>query len=88
MFSSERYAAKFIAWLTGIPQFVEIPAPVTTTIFLAAANVLAIFCSCRSSCFPTSRTVIVAVFQGVAEQLGLFEEKLGVARVTRGKTRL
>lgn len=40
--------------LTGIPQLVEIPAPVTMTIFWEVAKILAIFCSWRFSALVTA----------------------------------
>jgi hypothetical protein len=41
------------ALLTGIPQFVLIPAPVTTTTFLDFAIISAISCSSRPEPDPT-----------------------------------
>lgn len=42
--------------LTGMPQLVEIPAPVTTMTLFDAARILAIFCCWRLS--PASTSVI------------------------------
>jgi hypothetical protein len=39
--------------LTGMPQFVEMPAPVTTTIFFDLANAFAISWSLSSQSGPT-----------------------------------
>jgi len=47
--------------LTGIPQLVEMPAPVTTTIFFAATSVLAMFCNWRLLSFLTSRMAMIRI---------------------------
>ena len=46
-----------------MPQLVEIPAPVNTTTFFAAAKVLAIFCSCRLfSVLISSIGMLIAIY--------------------------
>jgi hypothetical protein len=47
-----------VAYLTGIPQFVLIPAPVTTITFFDFPNVSATSCMCRSA---PGRTLIVGM---------------------------
>ena len=54
------------AQLTGMPQFVLIPAPVTTTTFFDLPNVSAISCSCRSQPGPT---LMVGIFAPYAHNL-------------------
>ena len=51
------------AQLTGMPQFVLIPAPVTTTTFLDFPSVSAISCSARPDPGPTLMVGIVSVAQ-------------------------
>ena len=45
---------------TGIPQLVEIPAPVMITTFFEDARTLAIFCNCRLSSLAISMMPILA----------------------------
>ena len=44
----DRCLLEFNQKLTGIPQFVDMPAPVTTMAFFADATMLAICCNCLS----------------------------------------